>query len=219
MQLTQSQTQIGTDVYLWKCLTLSLRHTLYKGGQILTQVVTDSEALRPPETIKQYTLLSVRLKIAPYHPKFSSSIWPCINRTNISATESFESKCFIVDFIECLIKQSYTVRFRKSAQTKRLLAVILSTNISFLAHFPHFSVLISLFLAESEGGWKSIGRPVKGMWGHNSRRPPLSASQPPHKAEIKLGPGTQTETSIFPDPPQIERKRRPKNGETNWLSI
>lgn len=103
------------------------------------------------------------------------------------------------------------VRFRgKHVQTKRLLAVTLSANISFLTHFPHFSVLISLYLAESEGGWKPIGRPVKGMWGHNSRRPPLSASQPPHKAEIKLGPGTQTETSIFPDQLQIERKRRPK---------
>lgn len=103
------------------------------------------------------------------------------------------------------------VRFQgKHVQTKRLLAVILSANISFLTHFPHFSVLISLYLAESEGGWKPIVRPVKGMWGHNSRRPPLSASQPPHKAEIKLGPGTQTETSIFPDQLQIERKRRPK---------
>lgn len=76
--------------------------------------------------------------------------------------------------------------------------------------FPTFLSWFSLFLAESEGGWKPIGRPVKGMRGHNSRRPPLSASQPPHKAEIKPRPGTQTETSIFLDQPQIESKGRPK---------
>lgn len=64
-------------------------------------------------------------------------------------------------------------------------------------------------------GENPSARPVSAIWGHNSNRPPLSAGQPTHKTVIKKEPGTQTETSIFPDQQQIERKRGPKNGETN----
>lgn len=220
MQLTQSQTQIGSDVYLCKCLPLSLRHTFCKGGQIFTQVGTDWETRRPPETIKQvmYTLHIIISKAQNSMYSLPPKILSCIPHQSGPALieltwplDVLNQNASLWTFIESLIKQFYAVRFRgKSAQTKRLLAVILLANISFLTHFPHFSVLISLFLAESEGGWEPIGCPVKGMWGHNSWRPPLSASQPPHKAEIKPGPGTQTETSIFTDQLQIERKRRPK---------
>lgn len=74
-----------------------LRHTLYKGGQTLTRLITDST---DTGHLKQwngsrvhYTLLSVELKIACCNltPKtflHSSSTWPCTNRNYIPAAPS-----------------------------------------------------------------------------------------------------------------------------------
>lgn len=59
-------------------------------------------------------------------------------------------------------------------------------------------------------GENPLARPASAIWGHNSNGPPLSAGQLTHKAVIKKEPGTQTETSIFPDQQKIERTRAPK---------
>lgn len=55
-------------------------------------------------------------------------------------------------------------------------------------------------------GENPLARTASAIWGHNSNGPPLSAGQPTHKAVIKKEPGTQTETSIFPDQQKIERE-------------
>lgn len=62
-------------------------------------------------------------------------------------------------------------------------------------------------------GENPLARPASAIWGHNSNGPPLSAGQPTHEAVIKKEPGTQTETSIFPDQQKIEREREPPKME------